>query len=138
MDWGEILTNVLVVVITVFLPVALGLLLSWLKPVLANWDKKIGEEIGLAQWQFTKALVYQFVEAAEQRGLWDDLLGEGKRKKDWVVDQLDYAFKRYNLTVDWAEIEAAVEEAVYNMNLAKTAVSNGASLELDYTTLESD
>jgi hypothetical protein len=127
MDWGEVLTDVLVVAIEVFVPVAIALLLAWLRPLFKKWDAQIGAQMGEAQWEFTKKLILRFVQAAEQRGLWDDLLKEGTAKKEWVKSQLFIALAKYDLTIDWNEVDSAIEDAVFGMNLDSTAVNNGGA-----------
>jgi len=116
MDWGEVLTNVLVAMVTVFLPVILGLMLSWLKPYIAKLDKEMEIRIGKGQWQFTKALIEQFVNAAEQVGVPGSVLEEGARKKEWVKQSIYASLLKYNLDIDMDAIDAAIEQAVLQMN----------------------
>jgi len=90
-------------------------------------DEKAAAEIGAAQWEFIKNLVVQFVKAAEQRGVWDDLLKEGTAKKEWVKQQLDLAFIAYGLDVDWDAIDAAIEAALSDVKLDEVAARNGSA-----------
>lgn len=118
MDWGEVLTKITLAFISATMPVLLGLLVAWLRPVIRNFEDKIATQLGDEQWRFTKSLVLTFVQAAEQRGVWDDLLKEGAKKKEWVKDQLAAVFTSYGLDIDWDEIDAAIEQAVHGMNWA--------------------
>lgn len=127
MDLGEFLTDVAVAAVQVFVPVLLAVLLAWLRPLLKQWDAKIGAEMGTAQWDFTKKLVWQFVQAAEQRGVWDDLLATGEAKNIWVKAKLGAFFTANGLDIDWDAIDAAIEDAVFGMNLDTTAVRNGGA-----------
>lgn len=127
MDWGELATDLLIVVIEVFVPVAITALLVWLRPLLKKWDAQIAAQMGEAQWEFVKKLVLQFVQAAEQRGIVDDLLAEGSTKKRWVKGQLASFFATYDLIVDWDAVDAAIEDAVFGMNLDSEAVRNGST-----------
>ena len=112
MDWGKLFTDFVVVAIEILLPVVLIAIVAWLRPLLKRADEKMASEIGLANWAFFKSLAIQYVLAAEQRGLWDDLLSEGDARKRWTIQRLQEACDRYGLGIGIAEIDAAVEDAV--------------------------
>ena len=95
-------------------PVALGALVLFLRPVLQRWDEKMAAEVGARQWRLFKDLVVQFVLAAEQRGAWDDLLKEGEAKKQWVIDKTTQACLDRGFNFSPQEVDAAVEEAVHS------------------------
>jgi len=116
-NWGEVMTQLLVVSITVFLPVILGMLVAWVRPILQKMDEKIAQSMGEQQWTLAKILARQFVQAAEQQGIWDSLLAEGVAKKRWVRDRLDAELRKQGIILDWDAIDAAIESAVYDMNI---------------------
>jgi len=115
MDWGEILTQLLVVAITVFLPVLIGLFIAWVRPILKNLDENLANRLGQEQWNLVKVLAEQFVLAAEQQGVWDTMLQEGKDKKKWVFNKLAEQLKQQGIDLDFDAINAAIEAAVFQI-----------------------
>jgi len=116
MDWGEILTQLLVVAITVFVPVLGGLFLIWVRPILKGLDENLANRLGQEQWNLIKTLAEQFVLAAEQQGVWDTMLQEGKDKKKWVFNKLAEQLKQQGIDLDFDAINAAIEAAVFQID----------------------
>lgn len=115
MDWNEVLTNILVALITAFVPVIGTLVVTYVRKQIAKLDKLAAAEIGEQQWYLIKTLVNQFVDAAEQLGVWNDLLKEGKAKKKWVMEQMDKALQHYGIDLDEELISAAIESSVHHI-----------------------
>ncbi|NIP51918.1 MAG: hypothetical protein GWN00_33305 [Aliifodinibius sp.] len=124
-DWNEILTNLLIAAVTTTLPVFLGLLWAWVRPLLKRLDAEAAARIGAVEWDFIKAMVAQFVAAAEQRGVWDDLLADGKAKKTWVLRNVDAYLRKYGIDLDESLIDAAIEEAVLEVNWMNGGLGEG-------------
>lgn len=113
MDWGKILTDIMLAMITVFLPVFLSFLLRWIRDKVNYMNQLMADELGASNWEFVKALADDFVLAAEQRGVWDKLLSTGADKKVWVIQRMQEALRARGLNVDLEQIDAAIELAVW-------------------------
>jgi len=110
MDTSALLQKVLEVVIQVALPFVLAMLFAWLR----QQYLKVKAQIPVEQFEFAANLAEQFVLAAEQTGLKDELLKLGQDKKEWVLSHLDAELQKRGVKLDLAVLSALVESAVYS------------------------
>ena len=108
-DWGNIITQVLVAVLTLALPVVLKLLADWLK---LSRDKLLSNLDSEARYALEEA-VRIAVAAAEQSGLANLIRNEAEVKKNYAIGVAEkYLQEVCKLNIDLDIIADAIEAEV--------------------------
>lgn len=115
-DWGSILTQFFLIVITLAVPPLVTALMIYIQgqnelrksrmdsETLANYERQLG---------IVKKLAREFVYAAEQSGLSGQIKNIGAEKKDLVLAQLESELERRGIQMDLHVLSNAVEAAVF-------------------------
>lgn len=111
LEIGSLIQTVLVIIIQVLLPVALGYVVMWLKAKVEEVKARIPAE----QLEFATVLAQQLVMAAEQSGLSGQIAAEGKAKKEWVIARLQLALEEKGIKMDVKYLSDLIEGEVYRV-----------------------
>jgi hypothetical protein len=125
---AKFLTLLISATITATLPILIGFLVAWLNKKLAQ--AKVA--LTVDQQRLIMTSLKMLVDAAEQSGLWNTLLAEGKDKKQWVIDQATSWLTANNLPIDLPFLAAQVESIIKSMNDTEDdqAVQQAVALDL--------
>lgn len=113
---NELLQTLLETVIVVFVPILASILAAYLKKTLDQAKQKLTDQ----QYIFISNVLSDFVRAAEQTGLKDELLKEGSAKKEWVLNESAAYLESKGIKIDVKELSVLIENAVLdNFNWGK-------------------
>lgn len=116
MEWGEVGAQFLTLVIQAVIAAALPLLLLWLRQWIMARVEQAKHYLNDDQLRMAEWVVRMLVQAAEQSGLWDEVLKEGGQRKQWVLAEAERWFKDLGLPIDVRAISALIEAIVKDFN----------------------
>ncbi len=102
------ITTIIELVIMIVATILTSFFVPWLK-----------SKLDVNQWQTLNEYAMVFVKAAE---MLFTQTNAGKAKKEWVIEKLTAIAEEHNLKFSVDAIEAAIENAVKNMNDSKSEV----------------
>lgn len=108
-DWAVLIQLLLQTMITVFVPVIAAFAVSWLRTKSAE----IKSQIPVNQMALAEQLIAQFVKAAEQSGLKNELMAAGSAKKAMVLQLAETELTKKGINLDLEVLSAMIEAAVY-------------------------
>ena len=116
-DWSVMLQLLLETMITVFVPLIAAFGIQFFRAKIAQVRGQIpADQLALAD-----QVITQFVKAAEQTGLTDELMREGSAKKAMVLQLAETELGRHGINLDLDTLSAMIEAAVYQeFNKGKT------------------
>jgi hypothetical protein len=106
---SSLIQTILMVAIQVLLPILLGFAVLWIKQQIEVGKTKLSKE----QLDLLQTLAQQYVMAAEQTGLTNELLKEGTAKKEWVLARMESEVSKRGLSIDVRMLSDLVESEVY-------------------------
>jgi hypothetical protein len=118
-DWSSVLQHVLEYVLPILAVAIVGYLAALAKPLAEQAREWLIAKVGAEQFALAERIVYSLVDAAEQRGVWDDLLKAGKDRKMWVLEQAERELSEHGVVLDLHKLDNLVESAVHDRNYFK-------------------
>ncbi len=109
-DWNEIIKAVL----SIILPVLVGLAAAWVRKTLNIADKKAEAELGQQWWWAIKDAVTTAVKATEQSALAGLLNTEIRTKKDYAIEAAQRQLAQIGIVVDVRVIADLIESVVHD------------------------
>lgn len=120
---NELLQKLLETLIVVFVPILASLLGVYLKRLV----DQAGQKLTAQQREFVSGVISDFVKAAEQTGLKNELLKVGTEKKQWVLREASAYLVGKGIKLDLDELSSLIESAVLdNFNWGRTQAEKPA------------
>lgn len=118
-DWSSVLQTVLEYVLPLIAVAAAGYVIAIGKALADYAIVWLDARIGTEQLHQAQQIIAGLVQAADQIGIWDAALDEGKKRKQWVLEQAEAQLAQHGIALDLDRLDVMVEAAVWEANAPK-------------------